>query len=92
MSESRKPAAVALRWSEAEEAAPSVVAKGEGALAERLLALAREHGVPVREDSDLMQLLSLCDLGEEIPADLYAAVAEILLHVWRLNEELRGSA
>ena len=79
---------VALRYDEKSEAAPRVVARGRGEIAERILAAAHEHEVPVREDADLLELLSVCDLGQEIPADLYSAVAELLTYLWRLNEEL----
>lgn len=92
MSATPRPVVVALRYAEEDDASPRVVAKGEGALAQRLLDLAREHGVPVRQDADLVQLLALCDLGEEIPAELYGAVAEMLLYLWRLNEEARDAA
>jgi flagellar biosynthesis protein len=79
---------VALRYARGGDAAPRVTAKGRGELAERMLALAREHGVPVREDPDLVALLAACELGDEIPADLYAAVAGLLTYLYRLNGEL----
>jgi flagellar biosynthesis protein len=82
--------AVALRYHKDEDAAPSIVAKGQGEVAERILELAREHGVPVRKDKDLLQLLSACEVGDSIPAELYAAVAEILAFLYRLNGELGG--
>lgn len=77
--------AVALRYAREEESAPRVVARGVGETAERILALAREHGVPVREDADLVELLAACELDEEIPIELYAAVAEILAFLYRAN-------
>jgi flagellar biosynthesis protein len=80
--------AVALRYAPGETAAPRVVAKARGEGAERILALAREHGVPVREDRDLLELLALCELGEEIPEELYQVVAELVHCLWRLNEDL----
>ena len=80
-----RPLAVALRHERGGEAAPRVAAKGSGELALRILALAREHDVPVREDPDLLELLAACDLGEEIPGELYRAVAELLALLYRLN-------
>lgn len=84
--------AVALRYERAagaeEAAAPQVVAKGRGLVAERILALARDHDVPVREDRDLLEMLSACELGEEIPAEVYTAVAELLAWLYRCNQEL----
>ena len=58
--------------------APRVTAKGEGLLAERILEIAREQGVPLHEDPDLVTLLAKLDLGEEIPRALYVAVAEVI--------------
>ncbi len=81
--------AVALRYSEEEDSAPRVVAHGIGEVAGRILEAAKENNVPVREDGDLLELLSLCDIGEEIPAELYSSVAELLSYLWSLNEELR---
>ncbi len=81
--------AVALRYSEEEDSAPRVVARGIGEVAGRILEAAKENNVPVREDGDLLELLSLCDIGEEIPEELYSSVAELLSYLWSLNEELR---
>ena len=79
--------AVALRWSPQAGDAPRVTAKGRGEVADAILSAARAHGVPVREDRDLVQLLSACDLLEEIPSELYAAVARILSYLHALNVE-----
>ena len=89
-SDPRRKQAVALRYRSTEESAPRVVARGEGGLAERILALALEHGVPVREDGDLVALLGACELGHEIPEDLFRAVAELLVSLQAVNAELRG--
>ena len=90
--EPRPPRAVALRYDRTALPAPSVVAKGKGELARRILDLARTHDVPVREDPDLLELLSACDLGQEIPSELYHAVAELFAYLYRLNGELGGRA
>jgi flagellar biosynthesis protein len=79
--------AVALRY-ERGSAAPRVVAKGAGRLAESIVALAAEHGVPIREDRDLVALLSAVELGDEIPPEMYAVVAELLAWLHRCNGEL----
>lgn len=80
--------AVAVRYErESDSGAPEVVARGRGEVAERILELAREHGVPVREDKDLVQLLAACELGEEIPVEAWSAIAEILAWLYRLNGE-----
>ena len=83
-----RPKAVALKYDRAEGAAPSVTAKGAGDVAQRILELAHEHGIPVREDPDLLELLAGVDLGDEIPADLYEVVAELLNYLYRLNDSL----
>ena len=83
--------AVALRYDGDSRSAPDVVAKGKGEVAEQILKLAKKHGVPVREDRDLLQLLAVCDVGDEIPLELYTAVAELLAYLYRLNSELSVS-
>jgi flagellar biosynthesis protein len=65
--------------------APRVVAAGVGLVAERIVAAAREAGVPVREDPSLAQALAVLELGEEIPEVLYVAVAETLAWAYRLD-------
>ena len=79
---------VALRYDEGEGRAPRVVASGAGEVARHILEVARAKGVPVREDADLVALLAACDLGEEIPLELYEAVAELLTWLYRLNGAL----
>lgn len=78
--------AVALRYDG--QSAPRVVAKGGGEIAERILEVAREHGVPLREDRELVGLLSQIDLGDEIPTALYVAVAQTLAFAYRLSGKL----
>lgn len=80
--------AVALRYDEGGPRAPQVVAKGIGDVAERLLEVAAKAGVPVREDADLVELLSACHLGDEIPEELYAVVAELLTWLYGINAAL----
>lgn len=77
--------AVALAWDPATDTAPRVTASGRGAVAEQILHLAWANGVRVREDADLAQILSAIDLDTEIPVEAYAAVAEIMLYVYRAN-------
>jgi flagellar biosynthetic protein FlhB len=76
--------AVALRYEGAKMAAPKVVAKGAGHMAERIRQVAAENGVPIIENKPLAQSLhKLVDLGKEIPSELYQAVAEILAMLLR---------
>ena len=65
--------------------APKVVATGEGLIAERILEIAAEAGVPIKEDPALAELLGSLDLGTEVPEDLYVAVAEAIAWAYRLD-------
>jgi len=81
--------AVALKYEGARMAAPKVVAKGAGHIAERIRQVAAEHGVPIIENKPLAQSLhKLVDLGKEIPSELYQAVAEILAMLLRAKVRL----
>ncbi len=81
--------AVALGYQPGENRAPAVLARGWGLLAENILETAREHGVPVREDADLAEVLSRLDVGAEVPDELYEAIAELLAFLYRMNSGLR---
>ena len=83
MSNKKPSQAVALRYGG--KGVPTIGAKGKGAVAERILSLAKEHGIPLHEDPDLLVLLSKLELGQEIPSTLYLAVAEVLAHVHWLS-------
>ncbi len=85
MADPRRPAAVAVRYDTGEESAPRVLAKGQGEVAERILAIAAEHGIPLHTDADLVKLLMVLDLDVEIPPQMYRALAEVLAHVYRVN-------
>ena len=82
----RTPTAVALQYDRQQDKAPRVVASGRGAIAERILELAFAHGVKVREDADLAEILAAVDVGQQIPLAAFAAVAEILFYIYRANE------
>ncbi len=77
--------AVALGYDPQSGAPPRVVAGGRGKIAEQILEIAFANGVKVREDADLAELLSAIDLDDEIPIEAFAAVAEILIYVYRAN-------
>jgi flagellar biosynthesis protein len=81
----RRKAAVALRYKPVEDVAPKVVAKGRGLIAERIIAIAEEYGIPIHEDPSLVEVLGKLDLGMEIPPELYRVVAEILAFVYRMD-------
>lgn len=83
MKEPRKDIAVALRYDG--DGAPRVTAKGEDHVAREILRIAREHEVPLKEDAQLARLASRVPLGDEIPAALYVAVAQVLVFAYRLS-------
>ena len=77
--------AVALSWQAGVDPAPKVVATGQGAIAERILELAFAHGVKVRTDPDLTQILAAVDVDTTIPVEAFVAVAEILAYLYQAN-------
>ena len=89
MSAHERKAATALHYG-AREAAPKVVATGKGLIAERILEIAAAAGVPIREDAALVNALQALDLGQEIPEDLFVAVAEALAWAYRLDRAAQG--
>ncbi|MEK7467585.1 MAG: EscU/YscU/HrcU family type III secretion system export apparatus switch protein [Planctomycetota bacterium] len=78
--------AVALRYLAGADEAPRVVARGRGEIAERILAIARDAGVPVHPDRDLVEALAVLDIGAQVPPKLYEALAEVLAYVYRVNK------
>ena len=83
--------AVALAY-EAGDLAPRVVAKGNGLLAERIIAIAKEHNVYVHESQALLGLLMQVELDAHIPPQLYQAIAEILAWLYQLEQGVEREA
>ncbi len=83
--------AAAIEYDGKRDPAPRVTARGRGITAEKIIGLAKQHGVPIKEDPALAQILSQLDIDEQIPVELYKAVAEILAFVYSLNERYRGT-
>lgn len=79
-----KKTAVALEY-EPGEKAPKVIATGRGLLAEKIIDVAKEADVPVHKDEKLARSLSVLDIGEYIPPELYSIVAEVLVFVDRMD-------
>lgn len=79
----KKPLAVALRYDGT--SAPRVTAKGEGVTAQQIMSTAKEHGIPLEQNPELTTLLSNIRLNEEIPKDLYIAVAQVLAFLYHLD-------
>jgi flagellar biosynthesis protein len=93
MPESDKPArrrATALRYEQGAHA-PRVTATGVGLVADRIVAAAREAGIPVRHDPALAEALATLDLGDDVPQVLWTAVAETLAWAYLLDAKASGS-
>jgi len=84
--ESKDQLAVALHYDRT--GAPRVIAKGRGSIGARIVEIARAHDIPVEENEVLAGALSNVELGDEIPAELYKAVAEVLIFVLRLSRRI----
>lgn len=82
--------AVALAY-QAGQAAPKVVASGKGAVAERIIELAHEHGVYVHESRELVALLMDVELDHQIPPELYRVVAELMAWLYKIEAALPPS-
>lgn len=79
--------AVALKYDEAKAAAPVVTAKGQGFVAQKIKEVAKEHGVEIVENKPVAQgLYAMCEIGSEVPYELYQAVAEVLAYVYKLRK------
>jgi flagellar biosynthesis protein len=77
--------AAALRYERGQDTAPSVIAKGQGLIADQILDIARRHSIPIHEDPALVELLSRLDVDEHIPPELYLVVAEVLAFIYRAH-------
>jgi flagellar biosynthesis protein len=80
--------AAAISYDGTVDVAPKVTAKGRGFIAEKIIELAQKNNIPVRNDPGLVQILCRLDIDEQIPEDLYKAVAEILAYVYSINSKL----
>jgi flagellar biosynthesis protein len=85
--ETKSQLAVALHYDQS--GAPRVVAKGRGSIGEKIIEVAKAHDIPIEENEVLAGALSNIELGDEIPAELYKAVAEVLIFVLRLSGRIR---
>ena len=82
---------VSLKYKKGSDSAPKVTAKGKGWVAEKIIKMAHENNIPIREDRDLLNLLSEIDVGQEVPESLYKVVAELLAWVYQLNQNYQQS-
>ena len=81
----KRKVATAITYNAEKDIAPRVTAKGQGLIAEKIIELAQKHNIPIKSDPGLVEILSRMDIDEQIPIDVYRAVAEILAFVYGLN-------
>jgi flagellar biosynthesis protein len=79
--------ATALQYNQLKNRAPKVIAKGQGLIAENIIEKAQDHDVPIYQDERLSQQLYNLALGDEIPAELYHVVAEVLVFIAKADQE-----
>jgi flagellar biosynthetic protein FlhB/flagellar biosynthesis protein len=84
--------AIALKYDKEKDVAPRVVAKGMRLKAEKIREIAKQYGIPVMRNVPLANTLYRVEVGEEIPEELYDAVAEVLNFVYALSNEQAGGA
>lgn len=87
MSNTIKKKAVALGYNRKKDNAPKVVASGSGEIANNIIKLAKEHKIPIKEDPDLIEILSKVEVNQEIPPNLYKAVAEVFSFLYKLTNK-----
>ena len=78
--------AISLKYNRSFDNAPMVTAKGQGWVAEKIIAVAKAQNIPIKQDRDLISLLEKVDVGDEIPESSYKIIAELLAWVYQLNE------
>lgn len=79
--------AVALGYNKERDNAPKILASGKGELANNIIQAAKEHNIPIKEDKDLIEILSKIDINQEIPPNLYKAVAEVFSFLYRTTKD-----
>jgi flagellar biosynthesis protein len=92
MTHSEMMVAAALKYDDRRDAAPKVIAKGRGTIAEKIIELAKKNDIPIKNDPALVQILSKLDIDEQIPVELYKAIAEIFAFVYSANNRYRGAS
>ncbi len=81
--------AVAILYDSENSPSPKVIASGKGEIAKRIIETAKQSGVHIQEDANLVELLSKIDIGDEIPTELYQTVAEVLAFVYKVNSKFK---
>lgn len=83
------PKAAALKYDRKKDNSPKVVAKGRGEIAKTIIKIAEDNDLPIKRDADMVELLSKLELEQEIPTEMYKAVAEIFAFIYQITNEKR---
>lgn len=83
----RQKKAAALAYDKQSDAAPKLTAKGRGQVAEKIITVAKEHGIPVEKDADLVEILDKVEIDSEIPIEVYSVVADIFAYIYKVNAQ-----
>lgn len=81
--------AVALEYDQKTDMVPKVIASGKGVIAKQILEIAKSNNIPIHQNADLVQVLSLLEINSFIPLEVYDVVAKILLHINKLNSRAK---
>jgi len=79
--------AAALKYDQDKDHAPKLTASGKGETAKTIIKIAEENGIPIKQDEDLVNMLSEIELNQEIPVELYKAVAEIFSFIYGISNK-----
>lgn len=90
MSKSKKNKAVALQYNLEQDVAPVVIASGYGEVAERIVNIAEQKGIPVYRDDSAASLMCMLEVGSNIPTELYQVVAAIYCQILQVSSEVTG--
>lgn len=78
---------VAIKYEEVKDEVPTVIAKGIGKVAEKIIEIAKENNIPIMHQTKLVNELYSLDIPSEIPEDMYLIVAKIIAYVMKLNNK-----
>lgn len=90
MSKSKSKKAVALKYNSEQDMAPVVIASGYGEIAERIIDIAEQKGIPVYRDDSAASLMCMLDVGSNIPPELYEVVAMVYTQIIEMSAEIMG--
>lgn len=83
--------AAAVGFDPSKDVAPKILAKGKGALAEQIIKIAQEHNVAIEQNSELVDILTLLEVDQYIPIEIYSIMAQILSEIGMFNDEISAN-